>query len=377
MMMRHSGPTWLEIDLHALATNVAALRAHLADGASLYAVVKANAYGHGAAEIAHAVLDAGAAGLCVARAAEGLTLRSAGITAPIWVLGWVPKEQARYCVDAGLTLTVNSDSMLAAVSRAAAGQRVPVHVKVDTGMSRFGLLPQEVLPFVRRLTAYPSLEFEGVWTHLASADEAEFAPTEEQMARFQEVLDDLRAAGLAPRLCHTVASAGLLRHELRAFHFDVVRAGLAVYGLLPGEAIDWPISVEPVLTWKARVARVRRLPAGTPISYGGTYVTPHPMRVALVPVGYGDGYPRILSNRGHVLIHEKRCRILGRVCMDNFVVDAEPVPEVREGDEIVLIGRQGDEAITADELAGLLDTINYEVVTQILDRVPRIVVPSR
>lgn len=372
--MTHPGPTWLEIDTDALSANVTALREHIADGASLFAVVKANAYGHGAIMAAETVLAAGADGLCVARADEGVALRAAGIRAPIWVLGWVPPKLARRCVDARVTVTVNSPSLLEALSQAAGREPVPVHVKVDSGMSRYGLLPDEVVPFVRRIVRNPKLRFEGLWTHLARADEADCSPSYEQLEVFDRIYDELTDAGLGPQLCHIAASAGLLRRELRPAHMDAVRAGIALYGLYPGDELNWPVKLEPVLTWKARVARVRTLPADTPISYGGTYVTPRAMKVALVPAGYGDGYPRILSNRASVLINGQRCRILGRVCMDALVVDADHLPDVREGDEIVLLGRQGAAAVTADELAGMLDTINYEVVTQIMDRVPRVAV---
>lgn len=372
--MTHRGPTWVEIDVEALAANVTALRNQLADGASLFVVVKANAYGHGAVEVAETALDAGAEGLCVARADEGFVLRAAGVAAPIWALGWVPPELARRCVDADLTLTVNSRSLVDALDRAAGRTPVSVHVKVDTGMSRFGLLPDQVVPFVRDVARRANLRFEGLWTHFARAEEPNCSPTRMQLDAFNRVYDALVAAGLRPKVCHAAASAGLLREELRPSHFDAVRAGIATYGLYPGDDVDWPVTLRPVLAWKARVARVRTLPADTPISYGGTFVTPRPMQVALVPVGYGDGYPRVLSNRADVLIRGRRCRILGRVCMDAFVVDVDHLPDVREGDEVVLLGRQGDDAVTAEELAGMLDTINYEVVTQIMDRVPRIAV---
>lgn len=372
--MTHLGPTWLEVDTGALSANVVALREHIADGASLFAVVKANAYGHGATMAAETVLDAGADGLCVARADEGLTLRAAGIDAPIWVLGWVPPKLAKRCVDARLTLTVNSPTLVEALSQAAGRDPVPVHVKVDSGMSRYGLLPDEVVPFVRRIASTPKLRFEGLWTHLARADEADCSTSHEQLEVFNRIFNELVDAGLEPTLSHIAASAGLLRRELRPAHLDAVRAGIALYGLYPSDKVRWPVELKPVLTWKARVARVRTLPAGTPISYGGTYVTPRKQTVALVPAGYGDGYPRILSNRASVLINGQRCRILGRVCMDAVVVDVDHLSDVNEGDEIVLLGRQGDEVVTADELAGMLDTINYEVVTQIMDRVPRIAV---
>lgn len=367
-------PTWVEINLKALAANVRAIRSCLPDGTRLFAVVKANAYGHGAVEVARAALAAGVAGLCVARADEGLALRRAGVKAPVWVLGWISPDAAPACVEARLTPTVNSLDQAEALAAANHGPPLPVHVKVDTGMSRYGLLPDEVLPFVRALSRFPQLRFEGLWTHFARADEADPTPTHTQLAVFRAVRQALVEAGYPPALCHVAASAATLRPEFAGDLFDAVRVGIALYGLYPGDEVAWPVSLTPVMSWKARVARVRTLPAGTPVSYGGTFITPRPMRVALIPVGYGDGYPRALSSRGAVLIRGQRCPILGRVCMDSFVVDVDHLEDVREGDEVVLLGRQGQERITADELARQLNTINYEIVTRIMARVPRVYV---
>ncbi len=373
-MAPSASPTWVEIDLNALAHNVKAIRACLPNQTALFAVVKANAYGHGAVEVARAALAAGAAGLCVARVEEGVALRQAGIEAPVWVLGWISPEEAPACARARLTPTVNTLEQAEALASATAGPPLPVHVKVDTGLSRYGLLPDEVVPFVRALRQFPQLYLEGLWTHMARADEADLTPTRQQLARFRAVRQQLQAEGLAPPLCHVAASAATLRPDLEEARFQAVRVGIALYGLYPSDEVDWPISLQPVMNWKARVARVRTLPPGTPVSYGGTFVTSQPTRVALVPVGYGDGYPRALSNRGQVLIGGRRCPVVGRVCMDSFVVKVDQVPAAREGDEVVLIGQQGHESITAEELARQLDTINYEVVTRIMARVPRVYV---
>ncbi|MDQ7029373.1 MAG: alanine racemase [Ardenticatenia bacterium] len=366
--------TWVEINLDALAANVRALRRRLPAETALFAVVKANAYGHGAVEVARAALAAGAAGLCVARVAEGVALREANVDAPIWILGWMAPQEADACARLRLIPTVNSVDQVRALAEANSGTPLPVHVKVDTGMSRYGLLPHEVLPFVRALSAFPQLRLEGLWTHLARADEADPAPTRRQLETFRAVARALESSGLAPHLYHVAASAAVLHPSLAGELFQAVRVGIALYGLYPSDAVAWPVCLVPVLSWKARVARVRTLPPGTPISYGGTYVTPRATRVALVAAGYGDGYPRALSNRGAVLIGGRRCPILGRVCMDGLVVDVSHVDTVQEGDEVVLIGRQGNEHITADELAYALGTINYEIVTRITARVPRLYV---
>ncbi|MCZ7567849.1 MAG: alanine racemase [Ardenticatenaceae bacterium] len=365
-------PTWLEVNLGAIRHNVRLLRSLLAPKVALVAVVKANAYGHGAIPVARAVLQAGATGLAVARADEGLALRAAGIEASLWILGFVPESAALACAQAGLTVTVARPTQiaaLAAAARAAGRMPLPVHLKVDTGLSRYGVLPEEVVPLAQAIVAHPELALEGLWTHYAVAEQPDHPYTARQLAAFEDALAALGAVRLRPPILHTANSGAILRGT---GHFNCVRAGVTLYGLQPEPGVTGHPGLRPALTWKARVARVHTLAPGTSVSYGCTFTAARPMRVALIPVGYGDGYPRRLGNgRGAVLIHEQRCPILGRVCMDNVVVDVDHLPAVAEDDEVVLLGVQGAGSISAEELAEWEETNNYEVVTRILPRPPR------
>jgi alanine racemase len=364
--------TWAEIDLDAIAQNAAGLKARAGGRAELMVAVKANAYGHGAVPVARAAIEGGATRLAVHRTLEGVQLRQAGIAAPILIMGYtVPAESGRV-VRWNLTPTVNSKPQAEALSEAAVAQRraLPVHVKVDTGMSRYGLLPDEVLDFVRFLSGLPGLELEGLYTHHCVADLADKAFTRHQFSVYVDVVKRLEEAGFAFPLKHVSNSATTL--DLPEMALDMVRCGIALYGLRPSDEVEPAIPLRPALALKSRLARVRTLPAGASISYGRTHITDRPTRVALVPVGYGDGYHRILSNRGTVLIHGRRAPIVGRVCMDQFVVDVSHIPAARLHDEVVLIGRQGTEHIPAEEVARWAETINYEVTTSLLPRVVRI-----
>ncbi|NPV68627.1 MAG: alanine racemase [Anaerolineae bacterium] len=364
--------TFIEVDLDAIVRNLRAIKAHIDPSVQIVAVVKANAYGHGAVAVARAALFAGASCLAVARVMEGVQLRQEGITAPILVLGYTMPAEAIVGVDHNLTLTVTEAHIAEQVSAraVASGRLAAVHVKVDTGMGRFGLLPEEVVPFLRRLAALPGLRLQGIFTHFAAADAADQTYTRRQFAVFQEVLQAAQAAGIAFPLRHAANSAAAL--SLPETHLDAVRIGLAMYGLRPSAEVEPPVALQPVLTLHSHVARVRVLPAGASIGYGCAYTTPRAMPVALVPVGYGDGYHRVLSNRGSVLINGCRCPILGRVSMDQIVVDVSEAGAVAVEDEVVLIGQQGAARIDAEEVAQLADTINYEVVTALTARVPRL-----
>ncbi len=365
-------PLWAEIDLDAIERNVAALRGCLAAGAEYMAVVKANAYGHGAVRAARAALAGGASWLGVNVADEGVQLRQAGVGARILVLGYVPPWEAEKVVFHSLTPTVNTLQQAFALASASRwrGLATPVHVKVDTGMSRYGLLPEEVVPFVRALTGLPHLQYEGLWTHFATADEADKTFANRQLALFNQVVLQLEEVGLGPRLRHTANSGATL--QLPESHLDLVRCGIATYGLYPSAEVERRVSLHPALALKARAGRVRRLPAGTPVGYGRTFVAEHDFVAALVPGGYADGLHRSLSNLGEVLIRGRRARILGRISMDQIVVDATGVPGVEVDDEVVILGRQGDECISAEQMAAWMGTINYEVVTGLSPRVPRL-----
>ncbi|RLC96586.1 MAG: alanine racemase [Chloroflexi bacterium] len=364
--------TWAEIDLDAIAFNAAGLKARAGGKAELMVTVKANGYGHGAVQVARAALEGGATRLAVHRALEGVQLRQAGITAPILVMGYTLPAVSERVVRWNLTPTVNSQPQAEALSAAAvaAGKMLPIHVKIDTGMGRYGLLPDEALGFVRFLSQLPGLVLEGLYTHHAVADLADKSFTRHQFGLYMNVVEQLEAAGFTFPLKHVSNSATTL--DLPEMALDMLRCGIALYGLRPSGEVEPVIPLRPALTLKSRVVRVRTLPAGASISYGRTYITEKPTRVALVPVGYGDGYHRILSNRGAVLIHGQRAPIVGRVCMDQFVVDVNHIPDVQLHDEVVLVGRQGEGHIPAEEVARWAETINYEVTTGLLPRVVRV-----
>ncbi len=365
-------PVWATVDLDAIAHNVAVIKRHVGDRVSVMAVVKANAYGHGAEPVARAALESGASWLAVNRLGEGITLRRAGIDAPILVMGYTPPAGAATAVAHDLRLTVTSLPLAQALSEVATqgGKNLPIHVKLDTGMGRLGLLPDEVLSFVCALGQLPNLELEGLFTHFAVADLADKDYTHQQFAVYLEVVAGLEREGIRIPIRHVANSAATL--ELPEMHLDAVRLGIAMYGLHPSGEAEPALALRPALTLKSRVGRVRTLPAGSSISYGRTFVTERPTPMALVPVGYGDGYIRLNSNRGAVLIHGQRAPIRGRVCMDQFVVEISGIKDVQPGDEVVLIGRQGDDVLSAEEVAAWGETINYEVVTQLMPRVPRI-----
>ena len=378
MEIEPSRPAWIEIDEGALANNVRQIRRLIGPQRLLAGVVKANAYGHGAIPVARQILAAGADRLAVATLSEALELRTAGIDAPILVLGYTPPRQAAEVVRAGVTATVYDVETAQALAEAAAqqGVRAAVHVKVNTGMNRLGLDPEDAPAFLEALRAMATLEAEGVFTHFATSDtDRAFALV--QAARFGAMIAALEAAGLRPPLVHAANSAATL--TLPETHFDMVRCGIALYGLDPDEEMTpLPAGFRPVLSWKAEVAQVRTLPPGAGVSYGLEFVTRRSSTLAVIPVGYADGFPRRPLTWGGVLIHGKEAPIVGRVCMDQSLVDVTDIvaagEPVRQGDLVVLIGRQGEAAISAEEAARRIGTINYDVVSRILARVPRIMV---
>lgn len=368
---------WVEIDHGALAHNVKALKRYIAP-AQLWPVVKGRAYGHGAVEAARTFLQAGADGLAVSALAEAEELRAGGIAGKIFVMNPVVPWQAEAYVALGLTASVADWEGAEALSRAAAaapGEPVPVHVKVDTGLGRFGLLPDEVVPFVRRLHELPGLRVEGIFTHLASADEEDKTFARVQLERFRRVLQALEACGLRPPLAHAANSPATL--ALPESHFDLVRNGLAVYGLYPSPscrraAEEAGVELRPALSLKARVVSVRRLAAGTPIGYGSTYRTPRETTIITLPIGYSDGVTRLLSNKLQVLVHGQRRPVVGRICMNHCMVDAGDLP-VQRGDVVTLLGRdETGAAVPAEEWAAMLGTITYEVLCMVGTRNPRV-----
>ncbi len=360
--------TWAEIDLDAIAHNVRAIQAHVGEKIEIIAVVKANAYGHGAIPVARTVLEAGATRLAVHRIQEGVELRQAGITAPILLLGYTSPSGVPLLAQHQLTPSL-VDREIALQLAEQPGGPFPVHVKVDTGMSRYGLTPDEALDFIRFLSAQPNLIVEGIFSHFAAADAADAASMLHQWETFHVLLDRLEATGLHIPVRHICHSPSLMR--LSDAHMEAVRPGVALYGMEPSDAWNSPIPLRRALTLKSTVVRVFPVAPGTGIGYGHTFIAPAPMTAALIPIGYGDGYHRMLSNRGQVLIRGQRAKICGRVSMDQIVVDVTHIPDIAQGDEVVLIGRQGEDEIRAEEVGRWAETINYEITTALLPRVTR------
>lgn len=364
-------PTWVEVDLDRIKHNVAELR-RAAPGAELMAVVKADGYGHGAVPVAEVALEAGASWLGVATLEEGVDLRKAGLTAPVLIFGYIPAAQADSVVLYDLRPTLFHMDLAQALNQWARAlmRTVPVHIKVDTGMSRVGIQPADAVAFAHAVSELPNLEVEGLLTHLACADEPDNPFTAEQIRRFDDLQAALRDAAIQPKLRHAANSAGTLLHP--AAHYDIVRAGIALYGLPPDPVVKWPADLRPALSFRSRVALVKEIAPNTPVSYGSTYRATGAERVATLPVGYADGYFRLLSGRSRVLIGGRSCPVVGRVCMDQLVVRVPDDLAVAVDDEAVLIGEQGSESISASELAGLVGSINYEIVCAISKRVPRV-----
>jgi len=366
--------TRADIDLDALAGNVRRLDSRLAPGCGLMAVVKADGYGHGAVEVGRAALAAGAAALAVATVGEGAALRRAGITAPVLALSAIDAAEAPAAIALGLDLTVGTLELLGAISEAARSLDLPrppaVHVKVDSGMRRYGARPDLAVALARRIAADPALRLAGLSTHFAAADEPDEQPTADQAAVLDRVRAELADYGIVPEVVHAANSAAALRSP--RFHYGMARVGIALYGLPPSPETALPPGLRPVMSLHSRVTRVLALDPGDGVGYGLTYRAAAPERAALIPIGYGDGYRRALSGKGWMGIQGRPAPVIGRVSMDQTVVRLGPEVTVAVGDEVVVVGGEGTGAPSVAEVAALLDTIPYEVVVGIMPRVPRI-----
>ncbi len=371
-------PAWVEVNLGAIEHNARRL-AEIAAPAELMAMVKANAYGHGAVEVSRAALRGGARWLGVYAIGEGVELRRAGIIAPILVVGPTQPQWARAGIAHNLTLTIFSMDAARAISDAARelNVRARVHVKVDTGMARLGVLPDHALDFARAVRDLPNVEIEGVFTHFAMADTPDAhgivgwgnAYTQQQLARFRAVIAALEQAGIRVRYRHCANSPATL--NLAAARFNLVRSGILICGLDPSPQVPRPPDFIPALSFKTQIALVKQVPAGTYVSYGCAFRTERATRLAVLTVGYADGFRRTPTNYGEVLVRGKRAPIVGRVCMDQTMVDVTDIEGVQAGDEVVLIGKQGTEEIRAEQVAAKLGTNNYETVATISARVER------
>lgn len=370
-------PTWAEIDLGALRHNFKEIKRKLTKGASLLPVVKADGYGHGMEEIARVALSCGAKFLGVANIEEGILLRKRRITAPILILGSVyPLSNFTHILRYNLTPAICSLEASRELSRIARRKkkRVKVHIKVDTGMGRIGVSAENAANLVNKVVKLPGIIIEGIFTHLAAAD-SDYEFTMEQIGKFQSVIDELKRDNINIKYKHAANSTAVLRYS--DAHFNMARPGISLYGLVPFEGAEREIDLRPVMQLKTKIIFIKRVKKGTSISYGRTWKAERDSIIGTLPIGYADGYNRLLSNRAEVLICGKRVPIVGRVCMDMCMVDITSLPDVKVGEEVVLIGSQGKEKITADEIAKLIGTISYEVVCGISKRVPRIYLRSR
>lgn len=363
------------IDLDAAIHNMEEMRALVSPRTKLMAVIKTDGYGHGAIPLARELeaLDC-VYGFAVATAEEGLALRSDGRKKPVLILGASFEEQFEEIVRADIRPAVFSAKTAEGLSEAAirAGVTARIHIKLDTGMGRIGFAPtEESADTIARIAALPHIMIEGIFTHFARADERDKGPAKRQLELFLQMTEELQKRGVDIPVRHCSNSAGIL--DLPEANLDVVRAGITLYGLKPSDEVHLErMDMRPVLSLKSRIAHVKEVPAGCAISYGGTYVTESMQRIATVPVGYGDGYARSLSNCGEVLIHGRRAPVCGRVCMDQFMVDVTHIPEAETGDEVTLIGRDGEACITMEELGEKSGRFNYEFACDIGKRIPRV-----
>ncbi len=363
-------PSRVTIDLGALAFNIRWIKARVGGNVALMAVLKANAYGHGAAEVARAALQNGADLLAVANFAEAMELREAHIDAPILMLSYVPAEAIPTAIEHDLSITVFDEASVERCIAATVSASFPlrVHVKVDTGMGRLGVPPQAMRDVCRQLQDAPAIRLEGVYTHFATADD-DPPYMLEQLKTFKSVQSQLRSAGIRVKYIHAANSAALLNGG--DSYFDVVRPGVLLYGLEPMPDSGFAQHIRPVMAWKTQIAQVKTLPPDSPVGYGNAYRTRSQETIAVAPVGYADGLRRTPYSWREVLIHGRRAPLVGRVSMEKITINVSHVPKVAVGDEVVLMGRQGDDCISADEIATWLQSNNYEVVTSIAPRVPR------
>lgn len=370
--------TWAEISLDALDHNYAALRAHVPENVRFLGVMKADAYGHGAVPVARELARIGADYFAVSNLEEAIQLRRGGVTQPILILGYTPPEYARVLCEEQLRQEVNCIEYGRALSAALAGTGLTlrVHLKLDTGMSRLGFFAYdrpETLPELLETAKLPGVYVEGAFAHFSVADsraQTDVDYTHLQFSRFSAMLAQMAQHGLKPEICHHANSAASILYP--EYAMDMIRPGIATYGLSPSEELEGLVDLQPVMALRTTIAQIRTIPAGTPISYGRTYRTPAPRRVAVLTIGYADGLPRRLSDRLEFLLHGRRIPVLGRVCMDMCMADVTDVPEARVGDTVTVFGRDGDDCIPVTALSDPLGTISYEIICGVNKRVPRL-----
>jgi alanine racemase len=366
---------WVEIDWAALSDNISQLKQLLKPSTQLMAVVKADAYGHGATMVAETVLEAGAAGLCVATLEEGIQLREAGISAPILLLGATNTPQQVYAIanwQLQPTLCTPQQALIFSETLTELKITLPVHLMLDTGMSRLGMPWQEAVQFAQLVQRLPYLEISSVYSHLATADSPDPTVMQLQHQRFEEAIAQLKNAGIKPPRLHLSNSAATLADP--ALHYDWVRVGLALYGLYPTDHLRHAINLKPVMQVKARVTQVKTIPAGTGVSYGYQFITDRELRLAVVGIGYADGIPRNLSNKLIVLIRGQKVRQIGAITMDQIMLDISNIPDLQTEEVVTLIGQDGNLSISADDWAQMLGTISWEILCSFKHRLPRVAV---
>lgn len=373
-MFKHLRPVWAEIDLDNLAFNMRQIRSK-AKSKDIIAVVKADAYGHGALDIAPVLLENGATSLAVAVVSEGVELRRGGIECPIMVLGFTPPSLMDDLVKYDIQQTVFSYSYAKELSAIAEKnhKKARIHIAVDTGMGRIGFMPnKESVEEVLKISKLPNIEVQGIFSHFSTADEKDKEYTDYQLSKFNEFYDELSKVGVKIKIRHIANSAAII--ELPKTHFEAVRPGIILYGYYPSEEVDKSnIQLKPVMELKTNIAHIKKIPSGYYISYGRKFKSTRETVVATLPVGYADGYTRLLFNKAKVIINGQFAPVVGRICMDQCMVDVTNIKgEIKVGDEVILIGEKGGISINADHIAEMLGTINYEVVCMISKRVPRV-----
>ncbi len=364
---------WVEIDLDALARNMKQIRIKSGDGVRIAAVIKANGYGHAAAEIVQVLLESGADQFAVSSLDEAMELRSCGVKEDILVLSSIPCGSEEISVTAGIQHTVTSEDKALLLSQAAVktGKEALLHIAVDTGMTRIGFSPdEEGADAAAKIASLPGIKIDGLFTHFATADEADKTKTLRQHERFLKFAELLEERGVRPRLLHAANSAAIM--ELPQTYHDMVRPGIILYGIYPSAEVNRDLlPLEPVMSFKTRILYVKTLKEDREVSYGGRFLAPAGSQIGTVGVGYADGFSRAQSGKAQVLFRGKRVNVLGNICMDQCMIDLSSFSDVKAGEEVTLIGRQGDEEITADEVAARYGTIGYEVVCAVSRRVPR------
>lgn len=371
--MKEYNRVYAAINLDAICHNVRAMKNNIKKDTMLCGVIKADGYGHGAVPIARAI-ETMVWGYSVATIDEAINLREHQLEKPILVLGYTPVCRMEDAVRYNIRSTIFQYEKAVNLSKQAVlqGKTARLHIKIDTGMSRIGVpADYEAIKLIKEIKQLPGVEIEGIFTHMATADSADKSAAKEQIRKFKWLIGVLEKEGINIPIKHCSNSAGII--DLEEANIDMVRAGISLYGLYPSEDVDKSrVALQPALELKSHVIYIKTVPAGTAVGYGGTFITDKPTKIATIPVGYGDGYPRPLSNKGYVIIRDKKVPIIGRVCMDQFMVDVTGIDNVEEDDEVILVGRSEHEVISVEELAALAGTFNYEFVCDLGKRIPRV-----